>query len=493
MYKKRTLKTGRLFFVSCLICVGIFPSPGLSAIRKITTNGFNNTNPSLYNGTIAWQSNVDGDWEIYYWDGLKTIKITDNSSISDSNPSLYAGKIAWQSDYSIVYWDGVTVREIAANGDNPDLDSGTIAWNSSSGILFWDGAVTRQISDNRSDKSPSLSGGQIAWIGNYDGDNDVYYWDGVSVYKKTNTYTYEYSVSLHNGKIAWGSSYGLYYWNGFTTQLITTDYISSLSLHNGKIAWSHSGDIFYWDGTRIYRITNYGNADADNPSLYDGEIAFVSNIDGGNQIYYWDGNNDKPIADAGKDQKVKEGCYLELDGSGSRDPDGFIDFWEWQLNGLTIGSGENIEVSCPDGIGAHVITLTVTDNFGQTSTDTMVVDVQPFYLKASAGRDQTVKYGSTVILIGNSNLSEIDCEEPWAYEWEIKSRTRNYSVESRGENPFQFNWLPIGIYDATLTVTDWCSREPQTATDSMILKVVEKLPESHLMQMSPIYLLLLSE
>ncbi len=39
---------------------------------------------------------VDGDFEIYYWDGLITHQIT-NNSVADYQPSLYKGLVAWDS------------------------------------------------------------------------------------------------------------------------------------------------------------------------------------------------------------------------------------------------------------------------------------------------------------------------------------------------------------------------------------------------------------
>ena len=65
-----------------------------SATQQLTDNDKNDTNPSVYNGTVAWQSNLDGDSDIYYWDGETTIKVTDNTT-EDVHPSLYNGPIAW--------------------------------------------------------------------------------------------------------------------------------------------------------------------------------------------------------------------------------------------------------------------------------------------------------------------------------------------------------------------------------------------------------------
>ena len=85
-----------------------------SETHKITNNTGKDYFPSLYDGTIAWQSGIDGDREIYYWDGTTTHKITDNTA-QDYYPSLYNGTIAWYSDIDgdreIYYWDGTTIQQ----------------------------------------------------------------------------------------------------------------------------------------------------------------------------------------------------------------------------------------------------------------------------------------------------------------------------------------------------------------------------------------------
>ena len=67
---------------------------------------YDNKAPSLYEGTIAWQSWDGHDWEIFYWDGTNVMQVTDND-VDDTAPSLYNGSIAWQSrngaDYEIFY------------------------------------------------------------------------------------------------------------------------------------------------------------------------------------------------------------------------------------------------------------------------------------------------------------------------------------------------------------------------------------------------------
>jgi len=84
--------------------------------------------------------------------------------------------------------------------------------------------------------------------------------------------------------------------------------------------------------------------------------------------------NQPPIADAGPDQNITVNQTLNLDGSGSFDPDGVIILYEWtsSIEGkLEIGKIlRNIKLSA----GIHTITLTVSDG-ELTDTDTCIIRV----------------------------------------------------------------------------------------------------------------------
>lgn len=87
--------------------------------------------------------------------------------------------------------------------------------------------------------------------------------------------------------------------------------------------------------------------------------------------------NSPPVANAGSDQIVECTDPAEtkvfLNGSGSTDPDGTIDRFDWNWTGNS-ATGEEIFAYLP--LGTHLFTLTVTDNGGLTDTDTVDVTVQ---------------------------------------------------------------------------------------------------------------------
>jgi hypothetical protein len=85
--------------------------------------------------------------------------------------------------------------------------------------------------------------------------------------------------------------------------------------------------------------------------------------------------NEAPVANAGPDQTIGikgRTTPVTLDGSASSDPEGGIMSYAWTLNGQIVGTDAvfQLEVSS----GTHSFTLTVTDDHGATSSDSVVVN-----------------------------------------------------------------------------------------------------------------------
>lgn len=366
-----------ILFSSLFLCQQIC----FSKITNISNNEYDNRNPSLYDGKIAWASNVDGDFDIYYWDG-STIRNISNNNTEDFEPSLYNGTIAWESwedGGKIYYWDGKNTAVIS-NGYNacrhPSLYNGTIAFECSDGddeVFYWDGSQVHKITDNDyHDKDPSLYDGKIAWSGS----TGIYYWDGVKIYNITDNYYC--CPSLYNGTIAFASYGKIFDWNGSYVRQVDITYGNFLSLFNQSIAYEGYPGILYWDGEKFSQVTNDSNASS--PSLYNGTISFVSNIDGNNNIYFWDGNDFVITAHAGLDMKAKPGENVTIVGNATTLPGRKITDWRWEikLRGSDIDYfdyGKSIIIHYAEK-GIYDVTLVVGDDLGATASDSMVVTTQ---------------------------------------------------------------------------------------------------------------------
>lgn len=92
--------------------------------------------------------------------------------------------------------------------------------------------------------------------------------------------------------------------------------------------------------------------------------------------------NQPPVADAGNDLTVEQESYagtlVTLDGSGSTDPDSTpgtnddIIFFDW-YEATPLGSGETIDYTFP--LGIHTVRLVVSDNYGETDDDEVIITV----------------------------------------------------------------------------------------------------------------------
>ena len=108
--------------------------------------------------------------------------------------------------------------------------------------------------------------------------------------------------------------------------------------------------------------------------------------------------NDPPVAEAGWDMTVDEGSLAYFDGSGSYDPDGTIESYEWDFGDASPKEyGITVSHIYADN-GVYTVELVVTDNDGLTGADTCTVTVANVAPTVDAGPDITVDEGALVAL-----------------------------------------------------------------------------------------------
>ena len=180
-----------------------------------------------------------------------------------------------------------------------------------------------------------------------------------------------------------------------------------------------------------------------------------------------------PIANAGPDQVVASGATVTLDGSGSTHDHRRSVSYSWEQTDESGGSvsltgastatpGFTANTLAPGANDVvHVFTLTVTDEAGETGTDTVTITVvAPFAAPvANAGDDRSVLSGAEVTLDGSGSIH--DHRRNISYSWEQTDGSGG-SVLLTGANTatpgFTANTLAPGAnnetYVFTLTVTD---------------------------------------
>ena len=194
-----------------------------------------------------------------------------------------------------------------------------------------------------------------------------------------------------------------------------------------------------------------------------------------------------PVANAGPDQTVASGAIVTLDGTGSEGNDGTIASYAWLRTGGTSNVGVNLSdantdlpsftadilTSGSDSV-THIFTLTVTDDSGESTTDTVTITVDAPNLPpvANAGPNQVVAHGTTVRLngVGTDNDGDIA-----SYSWARTGGTGGPVVlinANTAQPSFAPNTMAIGAagetYTFALTITD---NDGATATDIVTITV----------------------
>ena len=205
-------------------------------------------------------------------------------------------------------------------------------------------------------------------------------------------------------------------------------------------------------------------------------------------------SNEAPVASAGEDQTVDSGARVRLRGDLSVDPDGdgtVTYAWtrtRWSRTRWTRTSGNGDAVTLGDanalsnpreaqptfmadvlkpGVAdvIHVFSLTVTDSYGATDTDTVRITVtSPFENPvARAGEDQAVRIGDTVTLDGSRSSADRRATIV-SHAWKRTGGTGDASIDLVGENMAQSSFMAVGpgplsdestvTHDFELTVTD---------------------------------------
>jgi len=175
------------------------------------------------------------------------------------------------------------------------------------------------------------------------------------------------------------------------------------------------------------------------------------------------GQNSLPVANAGPDEFVNlPKDSVLLNGSASTDPDGTIQKWEWKKiagpNSFQIVNGASSKTIARNlNIGVYEFELTVTDNAGAVTKDTVAITVT---LAAVRNRPPVAKAGVDQVIILPMSSASLDGNASYdadnnivGYSWtKLNGPTCNIvsssSVETKVDN------LLEGIYRFQLKVTD---------------------------------------
>ncbi len=195
----------------------------------------------------------------------------------------------------------------------------------------------------------------------------------------------------------------------------------------------------------------------------------------GNTQYASKGTKSPPIAQAGTDQNLRTDSKgyvrVTLDGSQSTD-DGTIVSYLWETSGIFLGNSA-ILTNQVMGVGIHTITLTVTDNDGISTSDKLIVRINPNLANqnpiAIAGNDQVVtdsdNSGSNLVLLRANDSSDVDGIIV-SYQWLDENGVQIADSATTSQD------LAVGTHPITLNIMD-----NEGGTDTDTIEVIVK-PEN---------------
>lgn len=173
--------------------------------------------------------------------------------------------------------------------------------------------------------------------------------------------------------------------------------------------------------------------------------------------------NNPPIAVAGPDQTITfPRDSVLLDGSGSSDPNGKINAWQW----IKIAGPSTANILIPDSAkteanalitGVYQFELTVKDNRGLSAKDTVMITVGTVAVNhppvACAGADQTITPPSNSVILDGSCSTDPDTNIS-SYLWTKIAGPTSYSIANANAVQTQVSNLADGVYLFELKVTD---------------------------------------
>jgi RHS repeat-associated protein len=171
--------------------------------------------------------------------------------------------------------------------------------------------------------------------------------------------------------------------------------------------------------------------------------------------------NHAPVANAGANQTVFIDTTVQLNGTGSYDPDGLRITYSWSFVSIPTGSSATLSgASTPtptfyvDKMGNYTVQLIVSDGELSSAPSQVVVSTKNSPPVANAGPNQTVTTRTTVQLNG-SGSSDVD-GDPLTYRWVITSAPQGSTATLSNPNIVNPTFVTNekGTYVVQLIVND---------------------------------------
>ncbi|MBI2945521.1 MAG: hypothetical protein HYY25_15110 [Candidatus Wallbacteria bacterium] len=208
-------------------------------------------------------------------------------------------------------------------------------------------------------------------------------------------------------------------------------------------------------------------------------------------------SNQSPVANAGLDNPAaKVRNRVQLDGTGSSDPDGNVLTYSWSFASLPASGGSTLTQASlspnnsttaskpsfvPDVAGTYRVQLIVSDGLETAGPDEVVITASNTAPTAKAGDDQLEALQGRDLRLDGSNSTDEETPNALRYSWDFTMRPPQSAVTSASLTPSSTSPTPSfradrrGDYQLTLTVSDGLL----TGQDSVLFRVINSRPTAN--------------
>ncbi len=180
--------------------------------------------------------------------------------------------------------------------------------------------------------------------------------------------------------------------------------------------------------------------------------------------------NQLPVADPGGPYNGTVDVAVQFDGSASSDPDGSIASYSWDFGNGTSGTGATPNATYTEA-GTFNVTLTVTDDVGETNSVSTTVDVVTSANQPPVANPGGPYNGTVDIAVQFDGSASSDPDGSIAsYSWDFGNGT-----SGTGATP-STTYTEAGTFNVTLTVTDDAGETNSVSTTVIVASAANQSP-----------------